>query len=88
MSRSFKEPWITDCHRSKSFYKRLANRRIRNISVDENISDGSSFRKYFPTYDICDFKYRYNPEPRLRYNYRTGEPIWEDPEPIYKYNRK
>lgn len=88
MSRSFKAPWTTHQHRAKSFFKRLANRKIRNLSVDDGIADGKSYRKYHCSYDICDFKFQYDPVPWVYFNGRTGEPEWVLPDPIYKYNRK
>ena len=86
VSRSYKEPWATDYHRSKSYYKRLANRKIRKIPIDEDISNGRSFRKYYCSYDICDYKFRYNPHPVV-YSW-GGELKLIEPCPLYKYNRK
>lgn len=88
MSRSFKKPYITDYSKSRAFFKRYANKKIRNLSVDDDIADGNSYRRYFCSYDICDWKFRYDPYPRMYYNWNIGEPYWAEPDPIYKYNRK
>lgn len=88
MSRSFKRPWVTDYSGARSFFKREANKKIRNLSVEDDIADGKSYRKYFESYTICDWKFRYDPDPWIHYHTKTGEPEWVSPEPIYKYNRK
>lgn len=54
MSRSYKkEPVVTG--RIKGM-KKVANRKVRNFKGD--INDGSSYRKVFESYDICDFAFR------------------------------
>jgi len=88
MSRSFKKPWVTDGGPRRVFFKNYANRVIRRKSVDFEIADGNSYRKHFDQYSICDYKFLYNPHPWLYYSFRTGEPEWMMPDPIYKYNRK
>ena len=88
MSRSFKKPYVTDYHRAKAFFKNRASRIIRRTSVYEDVADGNSYRRYSCSYDICDYKYRYNPKPWAHFNYRTGKMEWVEPDPIYKYNRK
>lgn len=88
MSRSYKKPWMTDNGSRRLFFKNYANRVIRRKSIDFEIADGNAYRKHFDQYSICDYKFSYNPFPRVYYNYRTGEPEWVEPEPIYKYNRK
>jgi hypothetical protein len=88
MSRSYKKPWTTDYSKAKSFFKGFANRRIRRMPVDEGISNGKSYKRYYCSYDICDYKFQYNPNPYVRFDYRKGKLVWQEPEPIYKYNRK
>lgn len=88
MSRSYKKPWITDNGRNRLFYKNYANRVIRRKPIDFEIANGCSYKKHFDQYSICDFKFPYNPYPWVSINFRTGEPEWVEPEPIYKYNRK
>lgn len=56
MSRSYKKhPFVTD-HKRKSTKasKQLANRRFRR-TID--LYQGSSYRKYSNSYDICDYKW-------------------------------
>lgn len=54
MSRSRKQVYGT-CDRNP-FMKNQANRRVRKLSVDESLPDGSKYKKYFCSYDICDFR--------------------------------
>ena len=86
MSRSYKAPWSTDYSKAKAYYKSLASRKIRRVPIAENISDGKSYRKYFNPYDICDYKFMYDPHPKVYCFY--GKLEWHEPDPIYKYNRK
>ena len=56
MSRSYRAPIVTDGYGSKSkqWYKRWANRIIRHST---DMPDGKAYRKFFETYDICDYKW-------------------------------
>ncbi len=58
MSRSYKKTWgWTDHHRrTTKLFKRFANKKVRGI---ENIMNGSSYKKYFQSYTICDYKFLY-----------------------------
>ena len=85
MSRSFKAPWIKDGSKTA---KNFANRKIRRLSVEEDIVNGMLYKRYYSQYDICDYRFKYNPYPWLYFNYRTGEPEWVEPEPLWKWNRK
>jgi len=54
MSRSYKkEPVVKGKVKGM---KEIANRRIRNFKGE--ISNGSSYKKVFQSYDICDFAFR------------------------------
>lgn len=54
MSRSWKKVYG---HVDRNpFMKNQANRRIRQLSIDVAVSDGSDYKKFFCSYDICDFK--------------------------------
>ena len=55
MSRSRRKPWITDYFSSKYFEKRLANKRIRRYN--RFIPNGNSFKKLYPSWNICDYKW-------------------------------
>lgn len=56
MSRSIKKhPWVTD-HRVKNPYKKAANKKIRT-NLFNIPNKGSSFKRYFQSYDICDYKF-------------------------------
>ena len=88
MSRSQRQPYYVDGYGSKSkrFSKNYANRVIRRMSVEEDIASGSSFRKINDTWDICDWRFRYNPNPRIYF--QNGEAKIIKPEPIYKVTSK
>lgn len=54
MSRSYKKSPVSTLAKD-SFMKNYANRRIRRMAVDEEIKEGSSYKKISCSYDICDF---------------------------------
>lgn len=55
MSRSRKK--IAGFKDRNTFMKNYANRRIRRISVDEEIPNGKKYRLYTESWDICDWKW-------------------------------
>lgn len=58
MSRSYKKsPWYTDggAGGPKSS-KREANKKIRHLDFDELPMKGKTFKKYYCSYDIHDYK--------------------------------
>lgn len=53
MSRSFKKhPVVTD--RNNKWAKKDANRRIRKL---EDLGSGNEYKKHYPSWDICDYKF-------------------------------
>ena len=55
MSRSYKKNvWYTDSGAYKRFQKKRANKRVRK---SEEISNGNAYKKYFNSWDICDWKF-------------------------------
>lgn len=68
MSRSYREPWYIEGYGSpsKAFRKNQANRRIRR---SKNIPNHKAYKKFYEQYDICDYKYKYDP------NY--NQPLWQ-----------
>lgn len=88
MSRSYRKPYTVDGYGSrwKRYIKNCFNRKIRRKSVDYEIADGGSYRKMNQPWDLCDYRFRYNPHPKV-YWWRGVQEIIE-PDPIYKYNRK
>ena len=87
MSRSVRKPWYTDGYKgskSRQFFKRLANRRLRRTDVD--IADGNAYRRFFESWSICDYRWLYDPRPRIRWWNGVMEVIQPDPE--YKVRRK
>lgn len=55
MSRSYKKhPWATD-NADKKFHKKVANKRVRRFNHD--IANGNAYRRLYPSYDICDYKF-------------------------------
>lgn len=69
MSRSYKKnPYVTD-HKVKTSKekKKFANKKVRN---HEDVPNGGAFKKYFCSYDICDFKWFYT--------WEEFKKIWSD----------
>lgn len=54
MSRSVRKT-MGYCDRSP-FMKNQANRKIRRLSVEDMIANGSEYKKHFCSWDICDFR--------------------------------
>jgi hypothetical protein len=56
MSRSYKKfPGYTDHHTPHSRWaKRQASKAVRRTF---DLSDGRSYKKVYPSYDICDYKF-------------------------------
>lgn len=76
MARSYRKPWITDGYKGskrRQFFKNIANRRIRKA---KDVPDGKAYRKFFCSYDICDYKW-----------YANMNDDWYKKE-FWKYNRK
>jgi hypothetical protein len=60
MSRSYRKPWIVDGYkgsRRKQFYKRYANKRVRNT---EDVPNGKTYRRVLNPWDITDYRYMAN----------------------------
>ncbi|MDO8641472.1 MAG: hypothetical protein Q7R33_08055 [Nitrosarchaeum sp.] len=87
MSRSYREPWFTDGYKGSKrvqFYKNLANRVVRRTQDD--IPNGKFYRKLMERWDIRDYRWLYNPKPRICY--RRGKVQIIEPSPIWRVNRK
>ena len=56
MSRSYKHSNLAKQKNSKDM-KKFANKKVRNT---KDIPSGGAYKKCFPTYDICDFKWFWN----------------------------
>lgn len=79
MSRSYREPWYTDGYKgskTKQFNKRQANKVIRR-SID--VPDGKAYRRYYDPWNLCDYKFLYDPRPRI---------YWKDGEPVLRYDER
>ena len=48
--------------------------------------DGKAYRKHTNPYDICDYKWLY--DPKLYISHIFGRMEWVKPDPIWKYSRK
>ena len=57
MSRSYKKYPLVKCERSCKFGKRQANKKIRSLPVSEDIPKGTGYKKYYQSYDICDYQF-------------------------------
>lgn len=66
MSRSYRKNAIFK-QKNDSYYKKLANRAVRNKPVDYDIPDGKAYKKLMCSWDICDFRFY---EARNFHNYR------------------
>lgn len=85
MSRSYREPWTVDGYGTarKRWMKRYANRIVRNT---EDVPNGNAYRRYFNPWDICDYRYKW--EPWTSYYWRNGVMESYDPDPLWKARRK
>jgi len=87
MSHSIREPWYIDGWKGskrKRFFKRYANKVVRRTVID--IADGKAYRKVFDSWSICDYKWLYDPKPRIRW--WNGVMTVIQPDPEYKVRRK
>jgi hypothetical protein len=53
MSRSFKHVPIIKDATCKKYGKRFANKKVRHSNIDS----GSSYKKVYESYNICDYSY-------------------------------
>jgi len=85
MSRSYREPWYTQGYgsRSRKRSKRYANRVVRRTT---DVPNGKAYKKYWDPWNICDWKWMYNPYPH--YWSWDGEIRVIEPGPIWRVNRK
>jgi len=86
MSRSYRQPWYTDGYKGSSrrqYYKRLSNKVVRRTG---DVPDGKAYRKICNPWDICDYKFLYDPKPRIRS--WGGEFVVIEPSPIWRVARK
>jgi hypothetical protein len=82
MSRSRKKHPIRKDHCKGE--KREANRKVRRTL---DVSDGKAYRKIYESWDISDWRYRWNPNSRYRTNF-DGEITKMDPEPEWRVRMK
>jgi len=57
MGKSYRKPYCTDGFKGskkRQFFKRYANKTIRHA---EGVPDGKAFKKFYCSYDICDFNF-------------------------------
>lgn len=55
MSRSYTKVPVRK-QRNDQYYKRFANKKVRQLPVDFEIPPGSTFKKLSERYDICDWR--------------------------------
>ena len=87
MSRSYRKPWFKDGYGSrggKRFRKNYANRRLRG--TNKIIGDFNTYRKFTDPWDICDYKYMY--DPHVHISYWGGKKHIIEPDPLWKAVRK
>ncbi len=67
MSRSYKKnPYATDNGNSK-IGKRIANRKFRRTSYNENTGGRLQHKKYTESWDICDYRWRMTREDAIHW---------------------
>lgn len=68
MSRSYRRPWVTEKQKGRvGYWKRQANHKVRRSS---DVPNGKAYRKFYNSWNICDWKYRW---------------IWEDDNEYHPY---
>lgn len=87
MSRSYRKPYFVDGYgsRSKRISKRHASRAVRHA---EDVPNGKAYRKFFDPWNICDYRYRWDPEPYVWFNSWKNEFEVIEPSPYWKVGRK
>lgn len=71
MARSYKKhPYCGD--RKDRFYKNYANRRLRRLPIEEEISSGKNYKRYTCSWKICDY-WSYHPGPFLYLRWHIEE---------------
>ena len=67
MSRSYKKhPFNTDDSMAKDG-KKFAKKRVRNTDLEDVPLNGSGYKKYYPQYDIRDWKFYWTWEDAVAY---------------------
>jgi hypothetical protein len=82
MSRSRKKHPIVKDRNPGS--KRIANRKVRRIP---DVPNGKAYRKVYCSWNICDWRFRWNPEPVYWINSK-GEMEKIDPTPQWRFRMK
>lgn len=89
MSRSYRRPWCTDGYKGskrRQYCKNYANRVIRRLDEDEEIPNGKAYRKYYDSWDICDYRWHWDSKPYIRMWNGVQELI--EPSPFWRVCRK
>ena len=59
MSRTYKKnPYITDNSNSHEMKKIASRVTRRKLNSSDSIITGSKYKRFFDSYDICDYKFR------------------------------
>ena len=84
MSRSYRAAWYIDGYgtKRKRDAKREANRRVRRA---KDVPNGRAYRKYFDPWNICEYRFQYNTNPKVIFFGECQEVILE---PIWKVTSK
>jgi hypothetical protein len=79
MSRSYKKHvWFKDHNKGA---KREANQKVRRTP---EIANGKAYRKVYDPWNICDWKWLYDPKPY----WSEWQQKWIDPTPLWKARKK
>jgi hypothetical protein len=88
MSRSYKKHPVTK-DTSGSAYRKWAKRQAaKRVRRSVSVPDGKSYRKFYDPWNISDYIIRYDPWPRMWFNYIKNQ--WEilHPDPEWKARMK
>jgi hypothetical protein len=85
MSRSYREPWITQGYggQCRKWQKRYANRSVRKTA---DVPNGKAYRKYWDPWNICDWKWKW--DPWVDYWWINGKMEAREPDPLYRVRSK
>ena len=87
MSRSYREPYWVDSYgyKGKKLVKRFANKKVRRTF---DIPDGKAYRRLYDSWNIVDWKSKWNPWYSYYISPVTGEMTCIVPTPRWKARRK
>lgn len=86
MSRSYRAPWCVDGYKSRGGKRKEKNYANRKVRHTKDIPNDSGYRKVTESWDICDYRFPYNTNPRIYW--KNGKQVISEPDPIWRAIRK